>query len=115
VRGTHIGELDRRITIERKVVGRDADFGSEVISWSTLAEVWAKVEDVPEMSRGGAEAVRADQRVATTRTNVRVRYRSDVTSDMRVRLADRGRTLQIVGITEAGSREWTDLLCEEFS
>ena len=110
-----LGPLDRRVTIERKSVARDPDFKSEQITWVPLVTVYASVDDVADTGRGGSEVVRDKERVQITRTKVRMRYRSDLTSDMRVVLIDRTRTLQITGIAELGRRVGTALTCEQFS
>ena len=109
------GELDRRIRIERKNVTRDPHYGSEVVTWATLATLWANVEDQLISSRGGSETLEQGLRVRSTPVRVRVRYRSDISTDMRVVLIDRTRTLQITSIAEIGRRERTELMCEEYS
>lgn len=117
IQGTSIGEMDRRITIEQKVVTRDADYGTEVITWLLLATVWANVQDVlPSKS----DDVKNGLALATNRTRIRFRYRSDVNSSMRILVhgasgaADR--VMQIVGgPAEIGRRERTEVVCEEFS
>ena len=40
------GALDRRLLIERKVVTKDPDFGSETIAWVEYARVWGSAVDV---------------------------------------------------------------------
>ena len=110
----HIGMLDRRIIIEKKVVTQDPDYGTEVVTWATLATVWANVQDVlPSRS----EAVQRGLEIARNQTRIRFRYRSDVTSAMRITLLDgTGRVLQIVGgPAELGRHEYTEVVCEAYS
>ena len=109
------GDLDRRIRIEQKSVARDASYGSEVITWATLATVWANVEDQLEVGQSGGETLSRDLRVRRTPTRLRIRYRGDISTAMRVVLIDRSRTLQIVAIAELGRRDRTELMCEEYS
>ena len=111
----NIGMLDQRVVIERKSVARDSALGSEVITWVTLATVWACMREVREPARGGDEAVSRDQRIVQGRSTCTVRWRSDVTTDMRVRWPARSRVLQITSQAEMGRREWLELSCEEFS
>lgn len=109
------GQLDRRITIQQKTVTQDPDYGTEVTSWTTFASrIAAQVQDVlPSKS----ESVQQGIRVATRPARVRIRYRTGITSDMRVVVhGTTDRTMQIVGgPAEIGRREWTELVCEEYS
>lgn len=43
-----IGELDRRITIERATSVTDPASGEPILTWSTLATVWASRSDVTD-------------------------------------------------------------------
>lgn len=73
------GQLRTLITLQSKsVTGRDAD-GGEIISWGTFSQDWADVQ--PLQLR---ELLTA--KVAGSEVNMRVlmRYRTGVTSDMRV-------------------------------
>jgi SPP1 family predicted phage head-tail adaptor len=102
------GELDRRITLQSPVITRDPDFGSESLTWSTQAEVWARLSE-----RQTAESVQAEQRVMLRSTTLRIRWRAGVLSTWRVLLGTR--VLRITGTLELGRREWLDLMCEETS
>lgn len=119
----HAGLLDRRITIERKVVTQDPNYGTEVVTWAPLvvlpgsppvaAPLWANVEDV-QPSR--SESVIQGLAVARNQVKVTLRYRSDIDSAMRITELDApARVLQIVGgPAQIGRREWTELMCEIF-
>lgn len=109
------GRLNTRVRIEQKSVTRDANYGSEVVSWVTLATVWAEVEDVLEVATHGGEATAQQLRVLTRPTKVCMRYRGDVTSAMRIFMIARSRTLQIVSVAETGRRDGLELMCEEYS
>ena len=118
------GQLDRRITIERKVVTQDATYGSEIITWTPLvvlpgsptvaASLWANVVDV-QPSR--SEAVKQGLSVATNQTRVTIRYRSDVDSSMRITVhGDTAVVDQIVGgPAMIGRKEWLEMMCERYS
>jgi len=109
-----IGEFDRRINIQSKTTGQDATYGTETVSWSTLATVWAKVSDlVPSKS----ESVRQGLTMGRNQTRIRFRYRSDVDSSMRITFPDdAGRVLQIVGgPAEIGRRQYTEIVCEDYT
>lgn len=106
------GELDRRVRIEYRSVTKHPTLGSEVVTWTELATVWARVMD---LLPGKAERMEGDLRMLTRPCTVRIRYRSTVTAEMRIVLLDRDRILQIVSIAEVGRREAMDLQCEEYS
>jgi len=110
----YLGVLDRRVNIEQKVVTQDATYGTEVITWTLLATVWANVQDaLPSKS----ESVLQGLAVALNQVRVRIRYRSDVNSAMRITIkGDTDRVLQIVGgPSELGRRDGIEIMCESVS
>lgn len=109
------GKLDSRVTIEQRTVTRGAVFGEEINTWSTLATVWAMVEDQVNPKKGGDEEVKDNTRVKASRTHIQIRYRGDVTTDMRIQWPARNRTFQITGISELGRRQALQLTCEQYS
>lgn len=110
-----IADLSQRVTIEQRSVARETAFGSEVVTWSTLATVWANVVDQVNPKKGGDEVTGGDMRTVQSRTIVTIRWRNDITNDMRVQWPDRSRVFQITGKAEIGRREWLELSCEEYS
>ncbi len=110
----NIGPLDRRIAIESPVVVVDPDYGTQTVTWSPLAVVWANVEDVLP-SR--AESVKMGLAVALNQVRIRYRYRNDVNSAMRVRIVGPvERVLQIIaGPAEVGRHEFSEIVCESIS
>ena len=110
----NVGPLDTRIAIEYQATSQDSDYGTPVVTWTPLAVLWANVQDVmPSRS----EAVRQGLQIARNQTRVRYRYRSDVTSAMRITV--RGatdRVLQIVGgPAELGRHEYSECMCEAYT
>ena len=107
--------LDQRITIEQKTITRDPDYGTESITWTAFASrIAAQVQDVlPSRS----ESVKQGLRVTTRPARIRIRYRTGITSDMRVVVHGAAeRTLQITGgPAELGRREGIEMTCEEQS
>lgn len=104
------GKLKRKITIERPVPhGSFTGAGRE--TWVEVAKVWAEVQDrLP--SRG--EDMANGFNVASRPARVRMRYRSDITSDMRIVMGDR--IMQIVSApAELGRREGLELMVEDYS
>lgn len=110
------GQLDTLITIQRKVVMQDPTWGSEVVTWEDLGDVWANVQDVmPSRDEG---VMGGSLEVSQRRTRVRIRWRSDVDSSMRILVTHpRARTLQIIGgpADIGGRRRFIELMCEEIS
>lgn len=97
------GELDQRVTIQNKSVTR-ATNGEEVVTWVDVATVWAKVAQIR-----GREFFAAAQMQDAVDLRVNIRYRSDVTREMR--LLWRGNPLDIVGVIENGRKEALELMC----
>mgnify|MGYP001076774464 CR=1 FL=1 len=75
------GKLNRRVTIQRKVEGRNGRGARIDPSWSDVGTVWA--EDVPKASR---EYYRAAQVKGDMTHMIRMWYRSGVTSEHRLKL-----------------------------
>lgn len=107
------GKRDKRIRIDRKSVTQDSVYGTDIVQWAELAEVWAEWQDaLPSRS----EAVRSGLQVATNQSRVRTCFRDDVDSSMRVVRVDTGLIYQIVGgPAELGRREGLELVVERVS
>lgn len=93
----HAGQLDRRITIQSFTTTTD-DFGEVTKSFTTLANVWAKVEE-----KRGNEGEEGNQIVATKRVEFFIRYRSDINEQMRIQYNNE--TYKIESILNADSRK----------
>jgi SPP1 family predicted phage head-tail adaptor len=72
------GSLDQRVRIEQKSVTRDS-FKAEVVTWVTVATVWAEVTPLR-----GRELFAAAQLQSTADMRFRIRYRSDITTAHRL-------------------------------
>lgn len=104
------GALDRRITFQRKV-GDDSFNGAGKEPWQDVATVWAQVQDALP-SRG--ERLTEGLTMATRPSRVRIRYRGDITSDMRILYG--ARVMEIVsGPAELGRREGLELMAADYS
>jgi len=119
------GKLDRQISIERKQVTQDPIFGTEIVSWvplvaqagsPTIAErFWAEVQDVMP-SR--AEVVQQGLTIARNQTRIRLRWRDDIDSSMRVTVhGDTDTVYSIVGGPAEidGRKGLIEIVCEKFS
>jgi len=101
------GELTERITIEQPTESRNA-VGEPILSWSTFATVWAKVE-----SLSGREAERYGEIVGFSGHKVTIRALPGVSTTMRV--IYRNRTLEVGAINEYQRVWYLELICTEKS
>lgn len=99
--GLAAGRLDRRITIEQPSFSQDAS-GQPVATWSTLATVWGAKKDIR-----GRERFAAEQEIAEETTVFLIRWRNDVTVEMR--LVHDAKTYRIEGLAETGRREGLEI------
>lgn len=100
----HSGLLTQRVTIQRRAAGVDV-LGQASGAWSTLAEVWARAR--PLRSR---ELFAAGQIQNVSDVEFTIRWRSDVTNDMRILW--RGQPYDITGepIDVDGQQQWLEVL-----
>lgn len=85
------GDLREQIALQQATATRDA-YNAEVLTWSTVATVWARV-----LERGGREPVLADRPVMLISYEVTIRDGVTVTHGQRV--IWRGKTLGIDTVT----------------
>jgi len=91
------------VTLEARTVTRLED-GSESVSWTPVAEVWAQIVPVrgEERYAAGAEQPERDAKI-------RIRWRPGISSGMRV--LHEGRVWDITAVLEIGRHEGLELLC----
>jgi SPP1 family predicted phage head-tail adaptor len=102
------GKLDKRVSIKSQSTTRDA-LNQKSSTWNTLTngDVWAAVEP---LRNSETQQAMSNQMEITHR--VTIRYRADVTADMRITFG--ARVLAIVGIRNPKERgEYLELLCLE--
>jgi SPP1 family predicted phage head-tail adaptor len=101
------GGLKARVQLQAQSVSQDA-VGQPVNTWATVASVWANIRH-----QRGIEQVKADMQVSKVRASIRIRYRTDVTADMRV-VHNTG-TYQILAVSpDLESKDHLDLVCEKY-
>lgn len=107
-----IGKLDRRCRIERKLVTIDPTYGTENVTWVTHAVVWCNMQDVLP-SRD--ESLRNGIIVGKTQSRLRMRYRGDIDSTMRIVIMRPTESVWniIGGPAEIGVRDGIELMCEK--
>jgi SPP1 family predicted phage head-tail adaptor len=76
------GRLDQRVTLQQASASRDAE-GGPVETWADVATVWADVRPV-----GARSITRGQQAGAAVSKEVTIRWRSGLSSAMRVLFAD---------------------------
>lgn len=107
-------QLDRQVTFLHKVATRDPKFNSvKEGGWEVFAaDLFANVQDTLP-----AKTEQLDQTINITLrpAKIRIRYRDDITSAMRV--IYRGRTMEIVsGPAEVFDRgRWLEMVAQELS
>lgn len=105
------GTLDRRITFEARAVSQGGVYNRKTVEWVPHATVWAQVRDVLP-SR--AESVDQGLSMARRPCRIRLRWRDDITGDMRIDYE--GRKLRIIaGPVELGRRAGLEIMAEELS
>ena len=107
--------MNRRVLIEAPSTAVDATYGTSTNTWTTVATVWASVNDVLQAKPGGSEHTAREVGMNVRPCRVLIRYRADVTTAMRITLLDRNRVMQITSVAEFSRREATELMCEEYS
>lgn len=91
------GRLRHRVRIQQGTPGRDG-FGTEVLTWSDVATVWAEVRSVS----GGEQTQANMQTFATASHQVTMRYRLGLSPKMRVLWGSR--VLEILNAREPDNR-----------
>lgn len=120
---TTAGKLDRYILIEKKSVSQDATYGTEIVTWVPLAGTVQNPEyfraEVMDALPSRAENVLLNLPLARNQTRIRIRYRDDIDSSMRVTVKGDSTdiVMQIIGGPAAieGRKEFLELVCERIS
>ncbi len=103
-----IGALRSRLTIEAPIDAPD-DIGGFVRGFAPLAQVWGRIETLNANAQFVEQRIEQARRIAVT-----IRWRADVTSQMRFDF--RGRKLLIISVEDTDeTRRFLRCLCEEIS
>lgn len=101
-----VGDMRERVTLQAATDTTDA-IGGLVRSWTDVATVWARVEEMSAREQYHREQIQSSANFAVT-----IRYRADVTTKNRV--IWRGRRFEIVGRPNLDERRrFMRLACEE--
>lgn len=104
------GRFKDRVVILTPIDLQDDKYGSYSAAFDPMATVWAEVRD---MLPSRAERIAEGLEIARRPCRVRIRWRPDVTTAMRLRLG--ARELRIVALAEIGRREVLELVAEELT
>lgn len=100
------GQLDRRITIQRKSLTQSGS-GEEVVTWTDVATVWAQ-----KIENRGDERFAAKQYVGHAIRTFRFRWSSTVSEiSTQHRILFDGRAFDITDVREIGRREGIEIDC----
>ena len=99
------GQLDQRITIQRRAPGVDAH-GQQLQTWQDVATVWAQA-----LPTRGREFEAATVEAASVMVRFRIRWRSGITADMRVMWRGLAHALVAPPVEPNGAREMLELMC----
>jgi SPP1 family predicted phage head-tail adaptor len=98
------GDLDRFISIKESVKTQGSN-GEIIITWVTLANVWAKY-----IPLRGQEFIAAQQITAQMDATFRIRWMDGLTTENQISYDNK--TWNIIYIQELGTREGLDLLAK---
>ncbi len=108
------GLLRSQVHFERRNPDVRDTWGQEVERWLPYATARADIRFPTGMGAITAEAIEADREVSVTKCSIRIRWRNDITADMRVRVQVAGEPTyfdikQI--IPDLAQRRYVDLVC----
>lgn len=116
------GNLDCRIVIEYPVAAVDATYGTETITWAPLVAAGSPLAAVPLWAQwqdtlpSRSESVQNGLAMSRNQARIRMRYRADLTSAMRVTDYRTGVVYQIVGgPATIGRNQWSEIVVERYS
>lgn len=101
-----MGALRHRLRLESPSHVEDGG-GGVTVSWQPVATLWAEV-----VAGSGREIFQADGLTAVSLHEVRIRYRSDITAEMRLVMGERVLDIRAVRDLD-GRRLWLSCLCEQ--
>lgn len=104
------GEFDTLATVERPVADTSLD-GAGSGSWSVVDEVWLGIRD---MLPSRSEKLSSGINIETRPARIRMRWREDITADMRFVIEGRGALMIIAGPAMLGRRQWMEFMVEEY-
>jgi SPP1 family predicted phage head-tail adaptor len=102
------GRLSRPVTIQQQSTDVDS-VGQSLDVWTTFASVWADIRFASGLKN--LETISADAQQSSAMASVRIRYRTGVTSGMRIVDGDTTYYIKTV-LPNVGAKDYTDMVCE---
>jgi len=99
------GKLDRRIEIQSRSVTQNS-YGEAIISYSTVATVWAEV-----LPLSGRELFAAAQKYPEAQMKIRIRYRTGINETNRI--VFESTNYDIIHISEIGRKEGLEFIVKK--
>lgn len=106
--GIDIGQMNRRVSVLSYSVTKHADTKEEILVYTTVANVWAKVEQ-PDRTNF-SESTILTRETAEVRQVVTIRYMA-LLNDQKNRLGIDGVTYDIEGVNVIGNKQYMKLFC----
>ena len=97
--------LRHYVTIQQRSAGQD-EVGQPVDTWTELAAVWADIRHL-----GGLETIKAGALTSIVSASIRMRYRDDLTSGMRVVYGPTTYEIESV-LPDLARKQHVDLVCK---
>ena len=107
------GQLRSQAHIERRGPARD-DYGQEVERWLPMAVVRADIRFPSGMGTITAEREEGGREVSAVQCSIRIRWRNDISSNMRVKIQVAGTPTYFdikQVIPDIARRQFVDLVC----
>ena len=101
------GELNKRIELQPSSRAANGT-GGFVTTWATTETVWAAIWPI-----SAADVIEGMKTSAQTTHRVRIRFRKDVNSAMRIKYGNRYFSIQAPPINPNMANEYLDLVCKE--
>lgn len=98
-------ELNSRVIVQQMAAGVDT-IGQPVQTWSDFATLWANIR-----LGSGAESIKAGADTSVVKAGIRIRFRADLNTGMRVVCGPTTFAIKAV-MPDLNSKKFTDLSCE---
>jgi head-tail adaptor len=111
------GQLDRRITIQRPVDVVDPVYGPQEGGWENLLPLRIPANKKDALPSKTESVTNGGLQMSNSPARIRIRYRKDITSDMRVIVHDEDDRIYQISSTpaEIGRREWIEFTVARYS
>lgn len=103
---TLIARLKHRVTLQTPLSNPDGVGGRDT-TWSDLADTWARITPITSGEKPGHDAVALRQTYKVT-----MRFRDDVSADMRIVFAGKAHDILSLSNVEMQNR-WLECICRE--